>query len=129
MSRTPNSKYHHWLVKSTVLATVRDMGNPEAPEFSDAMALNTLVTGDDQRLTMSRLTEIQQGINIAAIQKVGGPDNITIHDITVDNMMYLGFMTPAEFDDREAAAAAKAKALQEQLSQQAAGEDSKPLIN
>lgn len=86
-------KQHYYLLVGHVIFTPKDS------EEAQALTCNAVLALDSQRIGANELSRMQRTIYIRASQLTN--NEITIHNLTVQNFMHMGHMTDKEFNNVE----------------------------
>lgn len=86
-----SDKKHHYLVTGELVYTVKDADNIHA------LRLNAVVLGDTADTIPARaIGAAQQALQMQFHQRMDNPE-VTVRDVVIMNMLYLGNMTAEEF--------------------------------
>jgi patatin-like phospholipase/acyl hydrolase len=92
-----SDKKHYYLIAGLVMFTFKVEGNDE-PQVS-SVPVNAIVRHDNTKFPAAKLAKAQQNMHAAFMMKM--PEEaragITVHDMVVQNVSYLGEMTEEEF--------------------------------
>ena len=86
-----SEKKHHYLVVGEIVYTVKDTDNIHA------LRLNAVILGDtDDTIPARVIGAAQQALQMQFHQRMDDP-SVTVRDVVIMGMLYLGFMTQEEF--------------------------------
>lgn len=84
---------HHWLVTAQMTYGFTD----DEKETVFAAMQNGVLLTDEQKLPSKDLGRAQQVVQLQLHRLLGSKETTKIHDVTLINISYLGFMTAEEF--------------------------------
>lgn len=92
-AKGPNKFQHYYLVSGKVMFIV---GEPSEDNGAASTDMNCLLTSDNQMITFEKLSRAQNGLQLNLIQKINEPD-IKFIDVTIHNIVHLGYMSEEQF--------------------------------
>lgn len=89
-------KNHVFLIAGLVMFTIGD--DPETSQIS-SIPVNAIVRHDDTNFPAAKLAKAQQNLHKSMLLKMPQEAHaaITVHDVVITNVSYLGHMTEEEF--------------------------------
>lgn len=93
-----SDKKHYFLISGLVMFSFPNPERPNEPNIS-TMPVNAIVRHDDTNFPAAKLAKAQQNLHKSMMTKM--PEEaravINVHDIVVQSVSHLGFMTEEEF--------------------------------
>lgn len=105
-------RYYHFLISGTILYAVPNPENPEEA-LPQSAPTNAILRSDTTDWPVYTLAKAQGNLHKSFISKIPeeGRPNILVADIVLNNITLIGYMSDAEFQAPDPAAAAAAQAL------------------
>lgn len=93
-----SDKKHYFLISGLVMFSFPNPERPDEPNIS-TMPTNAIVRHDDTNFPAAKLAKAQQNLHKSMMTKM--PEEaraaINVHDIVVQSVCHLGYMTEEEF--------------------------------
>lgn len=87
-------RLHYFLVCGTVVYTKKDIRN-KVEQYQHTM--NTVSNLGVYAFTATQIARAQQALQVRLMREFEDPKKITVRDVVINSVSYLGHMTKAEF--------------------------------